>query len=99
MAKIKGTSLQPYPRRQPDGYLADDSLFPLPESSITAEQLNAAITRAFERALKNKSGEEKNFHSHPKNLSHFVCNICVNEVILSLAHSFLATAMLMKSLS
>ncbi len=68
MAKIKGTSLQPYPRRQPDGYLADDSLFPLPESSITAEQLNAAITRAFERALKNKSGEEKKLPQSPEEL-------------------------------
>lgn len=68
MASKKGKSLQPYPRRQPDGYLADDSLFPLPELSLTPSQLDEAIARAFERALKSKKGEKKKLPQSPQEL-------------------------------
>jgi hypothetical protein len=68
MATKKGASLQAYPRRQPDGYLADDSLFPLPAQSLTARQLDDAITRAFERSLKSKSGDAAKLPQTPKDL-------------------------------
>ena len=67
MAKIKGTSLQPYPRRQPDGYLADDSLFPRP-APLATMQLDDSIKKAFERSLKNNRGETVRLKQTPKEL-------------------------------
>ena len=66
MAGRKHTSLQNYPRR-PD-YLADDSLFPLPEKPISASQLEESIRRAFERSLKVKSGETTQLPHTPEEL-------------------------------
>ena len=67
MTKIKGTSLQPYPRRQPDGYLADDSLFPRP-APLATMQLDDSIKKAFERSLKNNRGETVRLKQTPKEL-------------------------------
>ena len=67
MAKIKGTSLQPYPRRQPDDYLADDSLFPRP-APLATMQLDDSIKKAFERSLKNNRGETVRLKQTPKEL-------------------------------
>ncbi|MFN0111361.1 MAG: hypothetical protein ACKVZH_21060 [Blastocatellia bacterium] len=67
MATKTHKSLQPYPRRQPDGYLADDFLFPTPEP-LQQEQLNGAIVRSFERSLKNKRGEVVRLPQTPKEL-------------------------------
>jgi hypothetical protein len=64
----KKASLQPYPRRQPDGYLADDLLFPQPEFPLTVNQLDDAIARAFERTLKSKSGESSKLPQTPQEL-------------------------------
>ena len=68
MATKKGASLQAYPRRQPDGYLADDSLFPLPEQPLTPKQLDDATTRAFKRSLKSKGGDAAKIPQTPKEL-------------------------------
>ena len=67
MAKIKGTSLQPYRRREPDGYLAHDSLFPRP-APLATMQLDDSIKKAFERSLKNNRGETVRLKQTPKEL-------------------------------
>lgn len=66
MATRKHISLQNYPRRQ--DYLADDFLFPLPLKPITSVQLNESIRRAFERSLKDKSGETTELPNTPEEL-------------------------------
>lgn len=68
MAASKAKSLQQYPRRQPDGYLADESLFPLPEAPVSAAQLDRAIESAFARCLKNKKGETIKLPQTPNEL-------------------------------
>ncbi len=67
MATRTHKSLQPYPRRQPDGYLADDFLFPMPEA-LEPKQLDGAIIRSFERSLKNKLGEAVRLPQSPEEL-------------------------------
>ena len=67
MATRKHTSLQPYPRRQPDGYLADDLLFPIPPP-LTSHQLDESIVKAYERSLKNKKGDIVRLPQTPKEL-------------------------------
>lgn len=68
MASKNRSSLQAYPRRQPDGYLADDSLFPFPLQSLTPKQLDDSITRAFGRSLKSKGGDAAKLPQTPKEL-------------------------------
>jgi hypothetical protein len=58
--------IQPYPRRDDD--LAEDSLFPRPNETISDEQLRAAIRRAFERCLKDKRGNPTRIPDSPKEL-------------------------------
>ncbi len=66
MASKQNASLQSYPR-QPEGYLADDSLFPRPEP-LTVTQLDDSIKKAFERSLKNNRGETVRLKQTPKEL-------------------------------
>ncbi|GEM_PF-524117 len=68
MAAKKSIPLQQYPRRQSDGYLAEESLFPLPEVPLPSENLNQAIERSFERCLKDKKGDTKKLPQSPKEL-------------------------------
>ena len=67
MAKKNVFSLQPYPRRQPDGYLAEDELFPIP-TALTQAQLDDSITKAFRRSLKNKKGDTVRLPQTPQEL-------------------------------
>jgi len=48
-------NFQGYPRREED-YLASDTLFPRPTTNIAPAQLSQAISKAFERSLKDKKG-------------------------------------------
>jgi hypothetical protein len=68
MATRKSIALQQYPRRQGDGYLADEILFPRPDAPLTESQLESSVKRAFERCLKNKSGEKKKQPQTPSEL-------------------------------
>ncbi|MGA2802456.1 MAG: hypothetical protein ABSE97_08845 [Verrucomicrobiota bacterium] len=63
MAKIK---IQNYPRR--DDYLAKDKIFPRPKTPITSDQLFQAITKAFERCLKDKRGNVVELPRSPEEL-------------------------------
>jgi hypothetical protein len=63
MANIK---MQNYPRG--DDYLADGKIFPRPKGKITANQLSQAITRAFERCLKDKGGNVTELSQTPDEL-------------------------------
>lgn len=74
MATKKYASLQNYPRR-PD-YLADDSLFPMPKKPVTIRQLEESIKSAFERCLKDKSGEATKLPQSPQEL----VNLCIKHL-------------------
>jgi len=63
MAHIK---IQNYPRR--DDYLAKDELFPRPKKSTSAAELSQAITRAYERCLKDKKGNTVELSKTPEEL-------------------------------
>ena len=63
MAHVK---IQNYPRR--DDYLTKDELFPRPQKSITAAELSQAITRAYERCLKDKKGNTVELAKTPEEL-------------------------------
>lgn len=76
MATSKAKSLQQYPRRQPDGYLADESLFPVPESPLPSADLSRAIESAFARCLKNKKGETIKLPQTPDEL----VNLCIQHL-------------------
>jgi len=67
MAKIKGPTLQPYPR-QGTSLLSDPALFPLLQPSMDESVISAAIRTAFERCLTDKKGRLKRNIDSPKAL-------------------------------
>lgn len=58
--------IQRYPRR--DDFLAEGTLFPRPNTSLTSKQLSAAIGGAFERCLKDKRGDVSELPRSPEKL-------------------------------
>jgi len=67
MAKIKGPTLQPYPR-QGTSLLSDSTLFPLLHPPMDESVISAAIRTAFERCLRDKKGRLKRNIDSPRAL-------------------------------
>lgn len=66
--KAPSPTLQPYPREKGGGLLADDSLFPPPDSPISEAALLQAVDGAFARCIKDKKGDAKPLPDSPEQL-------------------------------